>query len=236
MDKVGTSAALTILQATMTDLELAIGLCAAMAAVYALLSSRGSSHDEAKTSLLRRHPLQKIRAFPENSEGRIAGVASRLDSLLRAPMTGRECVAYVLLVHEYRGRRVGWEQILEVSEAVSFAVTDDTGRAVVRARESSLALVMDRSTQSDSLLPASSRLDELLEARGMTSVGRMLKYEEGALLVGERTTVFGAGRSEPTGDSEVERPTAYREQASCLAMVHTSKRVLLISNAPSAFE
>lgn len=219
----------------MMNLELAIGLCAAVAAAYALLSNRGSSPDEAKTSLLRRHLLQKVGAFPESSEGRIAGIVSRVDSLLRAPMTGRECVAYVLRVHEYRGRRAGWEQILEVSEAVSFAVTDDTGRAVVRARESSLAFVMDRSTQSDSLLPATSRMNEFLEARGMTSIGKTLKYEEGTLLVGKKTTVFGVGRIDPTGDSEVERPSAYREQASCLAMVHTSKRALLISNAPSAF-
>lgn len=198
-----------------------------------------AEQDEEGIRRLRSRRRFDIGAFPDEGEGRIVGVVSPEAPLLIAPVSGRACVAYMVRVSRYGGRKRGRAQrdgVREISNAVDFAVNDATGRAVVRAAMAQLALTLERADQSDSLCPPSARIGAFLEEHGLTSEGEAFRYDEGALVPGERVAVFGAGHHEALDDESARSATGYREQAKRLVMSATRGNVLLISNAQAAFE
>jgi hypothetical protein len=150
---------------------------------------------------LRRAKRVPIHTFPEDTAGRIVGEIEAFEGKsVKAPLSGRSCVAYAVRVEEYQseGRRGSWEAIVQDFDAVNFTVSDGTGRALVRAAGSWPSPIMDRVGGTGIFSAAAPALDALLQAHGQSSRGllfnKRLRAYEGVLEVGMRVAVLGIGR------------------------------------------
>jgi hypothetical protein len=187
---------------------------------------------------LRRAPRHAIQSFPEGQPGRIVGIVEAHEGkTVRAPLSGRTCVAYAVRVEECenRGQRgARWKSLVQDFDAMNFVVVDDSGRALVRAAGSWPSPVMDRVRSTGLFQNAGPALETLLNAHGHSSRGvlfnKKLRCEEGVIAVGTRVAVLGIGRreSEPQGDVAVG---SYRESPRRLTMECLDDGRLLMSNA-----
>lgn len=147
----------------------------------------------------------------EGTTARLAGVVTS-DGTLRAPLTGRACVAYVARVEEHLGKQ-GWRTRVYEVRGVTFTIDDGTGRALIDPTSSTLLLEMDSTTRSGSLDDATPVEESFLARHGFASTGwwlnKTLRYTEGVIEAGERVAVLGRGVREPDPDAR-PRDSGYR--------------------------
>jgi hypothetical protein len=142
---------------------------------------------------------------------RVTGRIHRDAKLLEAPLSGRRCVIYELVVDELSSESPSlWRRLLDLRQACPFLLEDDSGTARVEtAGPGFVALVHDRVGVTSGIYPGNHReLSMVLESWGVlptTWLGRWrpLRYAEGVLELGELVTVGGNGAREidPGGES-----------------------------------
>ena len=141
---------------------------------------------------------------------RLTGRIHQDAELLQAPLSGRRCVVYELVVEELSsGAPSIWQRLLDLRQACPFLLADDSGTARIdTAGPGFVALVHDRVGVTSGIYPGDHlELSKVLESSGllpMTWLGRWkpLRYAEGVLELGELVTVGGNGAREidPAGD------------------------------------
>jgi len=141
---------------------------------------------------------------------RVTGRIHRDAKLLEAPLSGRPCVGYELVVDEMSGAVPSlWERVLDLRQACPFLLEDDSGTARIdTAGHGFVALIHDHVGVTSGIYPGNHRaLSMVLESSGllpMTWLGRWrpLRYAEGVLEPGELVTVggYGAREIDPGGD------------------------------------
>jgi len=135
---------------------------------------------------------------------RVTGRIQRDAKVLEAPLSGRRCVVYELVVDELSiGSPSLLRRLLDVRQACPFLLEDDSGTARVdTAGPGFVALVHDRVGVTGGVYPGNHlELSKVLESWGllpMTWLGlwRPLRYAEGVLETGELVTVGGNGAHE----------------------------------------
>jgi hypothetical protein len=142
---------------------------------------------------------------------RVTGRIHRDAKMLEAPLSGRRCVVYELVVDELSsGSPSLWRRLLDLRQACPFLLEDDSGTARIdTAGPGFVALVHDRVGVTSGVYPGNHlELSMVLESWGllpMTWFGRWrpLRYAEGVLEPGELVTVGGNGTREidPGGES-----------------------------------
>jgi len=145
----------------------------------------------------------------------VTGRIQRDAKVLEAPLSGRRCVAYELVVDELTsGSPSLWQRLLDLRQACPFLLEDDSGTARIdTAGPGFVALVHDCAGVTSGIYPGKHRaLSRVLESHGvlpMTWLGRWkpLRYAEGVLEIGELVTVGGQGAREidPAGESPSQR-------------------------------
>jgi len=141
---------------------------------------------------------------------RVTGRIHRDAKLLEAPLSGRPCVVYELVIDELSsGSPSLWQRFLDLRQACPFLLEDDSGTARIdTAGAGFVALIHDRVGVTSGIYPGNHlELSMVLESCGvlpMTWLGRWrpLRYAEGVLEPGELVTVGGNGAREidPGGD------------------------------------
>jgi hypothetical protein len=141
---------------------------------------------------------------------RVTGRIHRDAKLLEAPLSGRSCVVYELVVDELSSAASSFgERLLDLRQACPFLLKDDSGTARIDpAGPGFVALIHDRVGVTGGIYPGKHlALSRVLESCGllpMTWFGRWrpLRYAEGVLEPGELVTVGGNGAREidPGGD------------------------------------
>jgi len=140
---------------------------------------------------------------------RLVGRVRRVDELLQAPLSGRPCVAYALLVDQAvtagsQGMS-NWRRRVEIQQARPFIVADETGEARVdTSGPVRMALVYDRSGATSWLREYPGKYRELslcLESAGIGAtnwLGRWkgFRYGEGVIEEGQVVTVGGSSARE----------------------------------------
>jgi hypothetical protein len=166
--------------------------------------------------------------IPEAVEGSIVRIVGRVrggDAVLSAPISGRPCAHYDVLVEEYvrRGKRGHWRTVVHEIQSCDFTLEGDQGAALVRTTVLEGAVLRDHRRSSGFLNDASPSLDALLARHGRSSTGlfgmnRSLRYREGVLEPGEEVAVVGLATW--VSDPEPGRPVTgaigggqYRESA-----------------------
>ncbi len=86
-------------------------------------------------------PPWPVAGLPECQQGRLVGNIRALDRTLTAPLTGRACVYYVVLVVQPVAS--GWHERITDRRGVAFALADASGSAVIDPSHASVALALD---------------------------------------------------------------------------------------------
>jgi CBS domain-containing protein len=181
-----------------------VGLVVALVAALLLIRAAAASMSEEKEleRQLRAAPRSTAFELADGATGRLAGVVTS-DATLRAPLTGRPCVAYVVRVDEKRSNRRSspWRQRLHEVRGVPFTIDDGTGRALIDPAQSTLLLQMDSTTRSGVFDSATEVEASFLDRHGFASTGwflnKTLRYTEGVIEAGERVAIVGRGVREP---------------------------------------
>jgi hypothetical protein len=183
--------------------------------------------------------LAEKRQMPAGGVGgdqiRVVGRVKQRAEPLRAPISGRPCVAFQADVEELQGEE--WISRLRVREAQSFLVVDETGSALVDANGPfELGLVTDE--QGSSGLFGSIGAAQLQVVKSHLSSGNewfgrsnKARYREGILKVGQLVAVGGNGAREITGEAAAP---GLREAPTWLVLRGTADDRLLISNSVQA--
>lgn len=200
------------------------------------------SKDRRIKRALRKAKRYTVEAFPDGSQGKIAGTLRLGSSSLRAPLSGRTCAYFCVHVEQHRsGSNDGdnWSTLIREEKGVDFIIDDGTGRALVDVAAAKTVLTIDHKTESGSFDDATPQEEAFLNAHSEESKGwlfnRRLRYREGVLEAGEEVAVFGYGIREPdpTGTSA----GGYRSAAAMrLRMSGTMKYPGLISDVPSTMK
>lgn len=151
------------------------------------------------------------------------GEAQLLDGHMRAPLSGRPCLAWSVHVEQLRpnGRgRSDWYPLIRDTRVVSFGLADGTGRAIVDAVGATL--VLDYDTRSTSgILDDPTEAERAFLARYKVSgkglvFNKDLRYREAVIEIGERIAVLGTVSRDPSSQA--------------LRIVRSEKQPLLISD------
>jgi hypothetical protein len=149
---------------------------------------------------VRTWPIAKL---PDGEQGRLVGTARELHHPLTAPLSGRACLYYVVLVKP--GARSGARELVTERRGVMFAFEDASGRATIDPAHASVALAFDHREEvrsPDALSPAQRAL--LLRHDHRIDGAIQLRFVEAVLSIGERITVVGAGLRRPDFTAPVE--------------------------------
>jgi hypothetical protein len=173
------------------------------------------------------------RAIAEVRSGERVRIIGRVVpcELVEAPLSGRPCVCYEVVVNEIGKNGAG--ELLRKVHAARFFVEDESGRALIDPTRAGLSLILveDHTTHSSlfggapdprqvAVFPGhAKRLENLL-------LLRQLEYTEGILAPGERVAVVGQGVVEPDPDSSL-RPGGYRDAPAMLLRMEGSQSLPL---------
>lgn len=170
-------------------------------------------------------PLHAIHTFPDATVGRIVGKAAHLapddENAERqfAPLTGRPCAAWFVRITGAHLNKKGATPVLEAGAAVPFTVSDDTGQAIIHARDASLLLAFDVTEMLGFSRTPPPRIQRFLrehERGGLrVPIDWRLSWQEGIVAEGQRVAIVGRGRRET--DPEAARGS-YRRAATRLVM------------------
>lgn len=162
------------------------------------------SADQVARRAIKEAPVRHVRDLHDEEHVRVVGTVG-VEEALRAPISGRRC-AYFRVVVEERRERDGhhhWYKIIDVQQGVDFLVKDKTGEVQVKVARAEAVLEQDRSERSGFLKDATPELEAFLRKHGEHSEGlvfnRTLRYREGVVEAGERIAVAGLARRTPNG-------------------------------------
>jgi hypothetical protein len=181
-----------------------VGLFAVGLSLAAYLAWFNSETQQTKRALLGA-PGETIADAPEGKPAKLVGSLEYEGAPLRAPLTGRPCACYHVVVEEHMGQG-GTHEIINTRDIQPFFLRDATGTARVECQFTTLLIQKDGNFRSGTFNDASPELEAFLEQHGQksTSLGlnRSLRYREGVLEEGEQVAVLGKVRREADPASE----------------------------------
>lgn len=152
----------------------------------------------------------KAKKIADVKEGEIVQIKGKIKCMgktLIAPLSGRKCVYYHILVEQQLKHNTGkgfvkietgsgWYGIVEEEIGGDVILFDGKSYAVIDTRLVDSYLVMDKKYSSGFLKDANDRMDKYLEKHGYNSVdffgsNNSLRYKEGVLEEGELIAVAG---------------------------------------------
>lgn len=175
---------------------------------------------------LRRAERRQVAEVGEGEVARIVGKVRATEPLLRSPLLGRPCVAYVTRVRQTEAMGPGL--LLHDANAVPFVLDDATGHALVTATDAHLALAMTSIAEGRPIRA----LDPLpREFARSLHPDRRVDVDEGVIAEGDLVAVLGAGTREADPDAG-PRELDYRTIGTRLVLVSSKRYPLTISNEP----
>lgn len=174
-----------------------------------------------------------IAELPEGVMGRVIGHARTLDGTLIAPLSGRPCVAYEIVLSE--NTRNSHRDLAREARGVPFVLEDDGGRAVIDPAGAEYALDLDRRAAGGGEATTRPELAAMFERLGLPATlgtRRTISLREGVIEPGERVAVLGVAAREPDPTAV---PAGYRGDAPTrLRLAGSPRYPLVISDHPSA--
>ena len=180
-------------------------------------------------------PSFSLATLPEDTRGKITGIARPLAPLLEAPLTGRPCVHYHLRIEQLRAgvaRELASEQ-----DAVQFILEDRDHRAVIDPVHARISAGFDHWSKSRAAFDADPVQRSLLERHALVYRDWFwtdsVRYREAIIEVDKPIAVVGIATREP--DLEATSVGLYRDPGATRLWLRGSPRFpLVISDDPSA--
>ncbi len=192
------------------------------------------SRDARTTRTLADRPRTSIR---DGADGivRVTGRVRRRGELLKAPVSGRPCVAFQLLVEDHDAD--GWGKLLELRDARPFVIADETGDALVDTAAGPFHLALHSDERGGTGLfdrIGAAQRQALMSVGAFESPGKTRgkrRYREGILREGEIVAVGGRGLREVSAEATSVNP---RQPPQWLVLRGTADEPLLISDSLDA--
>ncbi len=197
------------------------------------------SADQKTRRAMRNVPRRSIRDVIEGEVARVVGKAE-VAAPVQAPLTGRSCAYWRVLVQQYRhrGRSGRWETLVDEHDGVDFIVDDGSARALIETAYVQPVLDRDADFSSGMFKEPTPELARFLEERGHSTQGllfnKRLRYREGVVEHGEHVTAVGVGRWERDPDAAAQAGAGYRsaELPERLVLHAPEQGPLLLSDEP----
>lgn len=173
------------------------------------------SADQTARRAMRAVPVRAVAEVAGGTKARIVGRV-RVDAPITAPLTGRACARWRVIVQEKRGgKNKHWVTVLDASQGVDFVVEDPSGKAIVAGPSVQAVLEQDGNFSSGFLNDATPELEAFLAAHGRSSQGfvfnKTMRYREGVVEPGETVTVVGWARWEADPEASARAGAGYRD-------------------------
>jgi hypothetical protein len=182
---------------------------------------------------LRKAPRRSIRHLPDRTYARFSGTVLPIDSPLVAPLTGRPCTFWRVIVLEKRGK--GYGEVLRREAGKDFSIRDDSGTLLVRVTGAKLAVEIDGNASSGVWRDPSPELERFLAANGEETTGwilnRQLRCNEAVIEEGESVTVAGVVHAEPDPEAQ-QKISDYRETPMRMILDGARDAPVLITDDP----
>ncbi len=150
---------------------------------------------------LNKVPLITIANFKDDQVAKVCGIAKFVKAPLVAPLSGRACTHYRIVVEERRssGKSSSWHTIIESEQSSNFLIKDGSHYALLDRKNRKSYLVPDAKYNSGFLNDPTPELESFLNMHGHKSEGlfgmnKTIRYREGVLEEGEQVAVTGRGR------------------------------------------
>jgi hypothetical protein len=147
---------------------------------------------------LRKTPLRRISECRAGEVVRISGTIFPAGKTLVAPLSGRKCVYYHILVekHVQRGKHSHWIDLIEEEKAGDVVIKDGDNYAIIKTEAVKSHIIPDQKYASGLFKDAGKELEAYLQQHGEDSTGFLgfnntLRFKEGILEEGEQITVAG---------------------------------------------
>jgi hypothetical protein len=147
---------------------------------------------------LKRAVLKPIGSVTNGEVAKITGNVELTGAPLTAPLSGRKCAYYYVLVEQHvsSGKSSHWQKFIEEEVSGQFGIRDGNSCARIISKRIKTYIVEDRKYESGVFEEPSAVMEDYLRKHGKTSEGafgfnRTLKFREGVLEAGERVQVLG---------------------------------------------
>jgi len=181
---------------------------------------------------------KKVSDFVSGDIAKVVGKIEIVGEPLIAPLSGRQCAYYYVLVEQERstGKSSSWETLIEEEVEGEFMIRDGRYRAHINSDNIKSYLVQDREYSSGLGDDATEVLEKYLQAHGEKSTGlfnfnKTIRYKEGVLEQDEFMAVIGRG--EWKNASQINLPDSYGR---VLTICSTEKEPVYLSDDPDTVE
>ena len=180
---------------------------------------------------------KSINSIKRNEYAKIIGKAKHVGEPLVAPLSGRKCVYYHVVV-EVKGNK-SWRKIIDDVESQDFFISAASEMAIVktsnlRVDSKYIHLVKDFSKNSGFRKDAPANLEAYLKkhskkSTGLFGVNKQMRYREGVIEIDENIAVKGMAEWE-----SLREPIKGYSYSKILTLTGTKKQKLLVTDEPKA--
>ena len=151
---------------------------------------------------LKKSPSQPIARIQNKEYAKIIGLAKNVKDPLKAPVSGRQCIFYQVLV-EKKGSKNSWHTVINETKTQDFFIETKGEMAIVKVDQPpsfrKVYLDKDHSTSTGFFLGSDRKLERFLESRGYSSTNflgfnKTLRYSEGIIGLNEKVAVMGVAQ------------------------------------------
>jgi hypothetical protein len=175
-------------------MPIVLGLMVAGSLLYAWYRGRDRTIKRALRAIAR----TDVGRAEDGQVQKLVGKVRFLSPPLEAPLTGRPCTYFCVVVEErvLSGRETQWQQVLREERGQDFELDDGSGRALVEIRGAEVAIVSDakfRTGVSDDPTPRMQAFFEhhrMHRRKGFT-LRKLRRFREGVLEDGEQVAASG---------------------------------------------
>lgn len=180
---------------------------------------------------------KNINSIKRNEYAKIIGKAKHVKSPLIAPLSGRECVYYHVIVEVKNDKN--WRKIIDDVKAQDFFIATNTEMAIVKTSDldksfKHVHLVKDFNKKSGFRNDAPEKLEAYLKSynkksTGFLGVNRQMRYREGVIELNESIAVKGLSEWK-----HLSEPIEGYSYSKILTLTGTKKQKLLVTDEPKA--
>ena len=143
---------------------------------------------------------KRISTVTNGEIAKIVGKVEIIDKPLTAPLSGRKCAYYYVLIEQCvsSGKSSHWEKLIEEEVSGTFGIRDDQYCAQIDSKEIKSYIVQDRNFSSGLFAdPPEEILGYLkqhdVETENLLGFNKSMRFQEGILEDGETIAVLGKG-------------------------------------------
>jgi hypothetical protein len=195
--------------------------------------------DRAKAKrAIKRAKRKNIADVQDGEIVKIRGTLRYAGSTVVAPISGRQCVAFNVMVEQSQGKRTPIR--FTEDDCTTFLLEDATGKALVSPTLARLVVSTDAHRRSGVFEDPTPQMITLLDDHGVDYKGIFLnnetRYVEGILEEGETVAVLGLAHWEPDPDPGTAARGGYRERATRLRITDPPEGETIVSDEPSVLD